>query len=398
MNILVVPSWCPGAFSPLRGSFFWEQSEGLARLRPDWNIIFLSWDPDTAKLLTRHPSWLLHNLARIPKRLATGGVRLSQQASGLYMLNVWSPVWRTNTPEAMLRCLRKHLAKGLAFLKEKGLMPDVIHAHASMPAGKAACEIFKQKHIPYILTEHMSLHTWRGLCQKNSLPKPEIYEAFAEAKKIFAVSNSLRRELRQYNLSNDIAILPNGVNSDIFIPGQRKKDGKVIFLSIGWPSKEKGTDILLESFSKLHKKHSNTALQIIGSSAEEAGLKNLATSLGIQHVVTWKGNIPRKDVPAILADCDIFVLPSQTETFGVAYVEALMCGKPIIATACGGPEDIVKEHNGLLIPVNDVDALTNAMQRMMNTAFSSEKIREDAIDRFSIKNTSFKIAHILEKL
>jgi glycosyltransferase involved in cell wall biosynthesis len=78
-------------------------------------------------------------------------------------------------------------------------------------------------------------------------------------------------------------------------------------------------------------------------------------------------------------------LPSRSETFGVVYVEAIACGKPVLATRCGGPESIVTAENGLLVDTGDVDALAGAMRTMTATArsYDAHAIRRQFLERFS---------------
>jgi glycosyltransferase involved in cell wall biosynthesis len=89
--------------------------------------------------------------------------------------------------------------------------------------------------------------------------------------------------------------------------------------------------------------------------------------------------------PGFYRDCDAFILVSRAETFGVVYVEALASGKPVIATRCGGPEAIVHEGNGLLVPIGDVPAIASAMVKMAcnSDRYVAEKIRSDFMKRFS---------------
>ena len=71
--------------------------------------------------------------------------------------------------------------------------------------------------------------------------------------------------------------------------------------------------------------------------------------------------------------CDAFVLASRAETFGVVYVEAMAAGLPVIATACGGPEDFVSEENGILIPADNEEKLTEALIEMYHMAHKYDK-------------------------
>jgi glycosyltransferase involved in cell wall biosynthesis len=78
------------------------------------------------------------------------------------------------------------------------------------------------------------------------------------------------------------------------------------------------------------------------------------------------------------------VLPSEVETFGLALVEAMACGLPVIATRCGGPEDIVTDETGILIPVNDEPALYRAMATMLQSCdkYDAQQIRRYALEKF----------------
>ena len=111
------------------------------------------------------------------------------------------------------------------------------------------------------------------------------------------------------------------------------------------------------------------------------------------------GHKSKQEIVALLQDSDIFVLPSQSETFGVAYIEALACGLPIIATDCGGPQDIVTNSNGILIPINDQQALEQAIIQMTSnlSSYNHESIAEDCQNRFSSNNVAKQITQILEQ-
>ncbi|HID29995.1 MAG TPA: glycosyltransferase, partial [Desulfobacterales bacterium] len=83
-----------------------------------------------------------------------------------------------------------------------------------------------------------------------------------------------------------------------------------------------------------------------------------------------------------------FVLSSHYETFGIVVIEALACSLPVIATRCGGPESIVTESDGLLVPLKDPETLAKAMIQMRNTTsqFDRKQIRDRCILRFGEEN------------
>ena len=94
--------------------------------------------------------------------------------------------------------------------------------------------------------------------------------------------------------------------------------------------------------------------------------------------------------------CDVFVLPSKYETFGVVYIEALASGKPVIGAFNGGAEDIINKENGLIVKVNDVDDLGLAMKSIIKNidSYKPEEIREECIKRFSKKKIINEILEV----
>ncbi len=96
------------------------------------------------------------------------------------------------------------------------------------------------------------------------------------------------------------------------------------------------------------------------------------------------GLISREEVITQLDDCDVFVLPSHYETFGVVLIEALSRGVPVISTYCGGPECIVDESNGVLVQPKDVDELAQAMLKMYHeySNYNKEQLRESVINLY----------------
>jgi glycosyltransferase involved in cell wall biosynthesis len=86
-----------------------------------------------------------------------------------------------------------------------------------------------------------------------------------------------------------------------------------------------------------------------------------------------------------MRQCDVFVLPSLQETFGIVLGEAMSCGRPVIATRCGGPEFVVTPETGILVDAADPAALADAMQHFIQGKgkFDPEKIRQSVKDRFS---------------
>ncbi len=137
-------------------------------------------------------------------------------------------------------------------------------------------------------------------------------------------------------------------------------------------------------------------MTIVGDGPKKHYLKNLIIELGIEKCVEFTGKLSREEMLPKLSYSNVFVLPSNSETFGVVYIEAMALGLPVIATKCGGPEDFVDSSNGLLIERNSEERLVDAMEYMYKhyNEYKRESISGSVINRYSPS----KIARQIELL
>jgi len=119
----------------------------------------------------------------------------------------------------------------------------------------------------------------------------------------------------------------------------------------------------------------------------------LARRLEIEPWVRWLGPLGRERVLEEFRACDCFVQPSHRESFSIVLLEALACGKPVIATRCGGPESFVTPANGMLVGVHEPADLARAMDEMTRTAhrFDGPAIRRDIMKTYSPASVSVRI-------
>jgi glycosyltransferase involved in cell wall biosynthesis len=168
-------------------------------------------------------------------------------------------------------------------------------------------------------------------------------------------------------------VIPNGVDIDRFHPGNRRalRDeigipaNSILVGAVGNIRRPKGYDILLHAAHALHARSSRYRFVVIGecSGSLHQDLLRLRSQLGLDRVFHFLGM--REDVPTLLPSLDVFALSSHTEGFSIACVEAMACGVPVVATRCGGPDEIVEhESSGLLVPPNDPMALADAIHRV----------------------------------
>ncbi|PUE67491.1 glycosyltransferase [Arcobacter lacus] len=275
------------------------------------------------------------------------------------------------------------------YIEEFG-MPDIIHAHNFLYAGVIA-EFLKDKYgIKYIVTEHSSAFVQNKISNEKI---KSIGNVAKNALKVTAVSSSFNNILKEYTKTN-IDLLPNIVDDFFF---QKKFQNKIsknfIFLHIASLDKNKNQELLIKSFEKIAKLNHNIYLNIAGSGYMKKYLESLVKKLDIQKQVNFLGRISQEKVRDEMMKSNCFVLSSNFETFGVVLIEALACGLPLIATKCGGPEDIVNKQNGILINVENQLQLEDAMMTMYKNAskYDKEKLRGDVEEKFG-KNAFIKNA------
>ncbi|HOJ13720.1 MAG TPA: glycosyltransferase family 4 protein [Deltaproteobacteria bacterium] len=162
-----------------------------------------------------------------------------------------------------------------------------------------------------------------------------------------------------------VAVIPNFVRTMPETEETGPLHDEPVILTVGRLGREKGHDLLIRAFAALGEVRTGWRLVILGEGKERKNLERLASSLGIQDSVLMPGVVPE---PAHwLYKAPIFVLPSRYEGFPNALLEAMAAGCAVIAADCpSGPAEIVKnDHNGILVPTEDVPALCAAMKRLI---------------------------------
>ncbi len=286
------------------------------------------------------------------------------------------------------------VGKSISFYKKLGLelyrlykkeigKPDIIHAHNFKFASFIAQAIHHEDNIPYIITGHsyparsnILSQDWVSAIKRN----------FQQASAITAVSKALAREIEKEFGVHGVDILPNIVDSALLTsPLEKYNDSKrnFIFLNIASLDANKNQANLIEAFA-LHFKDKRVSLRIGGNGSLLGVLRKLVCRLEVENQVTFIGDLDRDIIKREMHDADCFVLSSLQETFGVVLIEALACGTPVISTRSGGPEDIVHEKNGLLVPLGDINSLGEAMVQMTQTKgqYDAGALREECRSRF----------------
>lgn len=144
----------------------------------------------------------------------------------------------------------------------------------------------------------------------------------------------------------------------------------------------------------------NVTLTIFGDGPERSRLQDMINKYNLNDNVFLKGFCLRDVIANKLSESDCFVLASQTETFGVAYIEALSMGIPVIATKCGGPQGFVNNENGVMVEVDDVNGLTEAMKYMYKNAdkYNGESISKVTKSLFSPESVGSRLMEVYKSV
>ncbi|HEY1014640.1 MAG TPA: glycosyltransferase, partial [Herpetosiphonaceae bacterium] len=244
---------------------------------------------------------------------------------------------------------------------------DLIHAHYAVPAGVVALLARRWMGVPVVLSVHGTDVTYT--VRQNRLSAAVVRWVFRAADAIMVNSDWTRRQVvRHCGRDDATTIVRLGGDAPRADPIPAKPGDTIRLLSVGHLVERKGHAYVLEALRQLRDQGYALRYVIVGGGPLEDQLKARARELGIDDAVEFAGDQQHQAVWAYLARCDIFVLPSWNEAFGVAYVEALGMGKPAVGCAGeGGPEDLRALGDCIeLVPPRDAASVAAAVRRLID--------------------------------
>ncbi len=378
MNILIIPSWYATNSNPTNGSFFREQAMALKEAGHNVIVAFVE-----VRLASRD---LFSEKVDIKD---DNGIKTYRIIQG--------KIPKTGNIGTAI-AFRRGLIKIIKNLYNRENI-DIVHLHSCIWGGIGAVSASRKLNIPLVITEHSSYYSRYRV---KMIEKLILRYSFKSANKVISVSNSLREIISKYK--SNIEVIPNMVDCDKVLSIINKKnnlgeEGQFTFLSLCYLKKNKGVDILIRAFSTYFR-GKEVKLIIAGDGPERESLENLSKELGILEQVEFKGALNRDEVYKVMSNCNIFVLPSKFETFGVVLIEALANGKPVISTRNGGANDIVTDENGILVDIDDIEGLGKAMVdlKLDYNKYNEEEIRNSCINKYSKKIITRQLEKVYSEL
>jgi glycosyltransferase involved in cell wall biosynthesis len=290
----------------------------------------------------------------------------------------------------------KHYRKAVKqYLKENG-KPDYVHVHVAMNAGVTALWIKKKWNIPYLVTEH-----WSGY-YRQSIPSVFDYgflfrflnkRILKKAALFFPVTHHLGETVKKDFVDISYQVIPNVVNTALF---NYKPSGshKFRFIHISFMGYEKNPAGIFAAAQLLKERGYEFELLMLGNKNEKLSAMAMEFNLTPEYVI-FKDAVLYIEVPAEIQKSSALLLFSRYENLPCVILEALCCGLPVISSNVGGIAEVVDKENGILVESENIEALANAMQKMMDDYhnYDREKIALDAFAKFNYKKVGRQIAN-----
>jgi teichuronic acid biosynthesis glycosyltransferase TuaC len=370
MRVLIVTNLYPNSREPGRGIFVKQQVSEMKKACDIRVIAPLTW--------RQLDGWLRKDA--VPRREVIDGIE------------VLHPRWFV-IPK-MARCLYGWLlyraVVGEAQQLQKSFDFDVIDSHWVYPDGFAAVVLGKRLNKPVVVH---ALGCDINLYARFPVRRRLIVWALRNARKTVAVSAALGRSVAELGVpSEKISVRANGVNTDMFRPLDKAEcrrrigfsDTERMVLFIGRLEEEKGLGYLIQAIRLLvvRPDMQDVRLLLIGSGSLEKKLIDQAKRLGVRDRILFIGSIEHGILPIWLNACDVFCLPSIREGMPNVIVEALACGKPVVATEVGGiPELINSLEYGILAMPGNPESLAAGITAALNRDWDSGEIAKKGMAR-----------------
>lgn len=368
MKVLLFTKMFPRVGNDSFGSYVYDQIKALSDLGVDIKII----SPHTY----------------IPKCLALLGDKFKARAFAPEKyeyrgMTVYTPpcLWARkviNNPEFKYRFFKISIEKYL--LKAcREYQPDIIYALDPSMDGRLCMEVGKKLDIPVVLIEHSMPKFYNDMYGKGKYE--HIYKMVANSVAEMIYVTNCQKEIFEEITGKNVrgtAIFNGFVHEDCGTRTPIFSEDTIKLICIGYLEERKGYPVLLKALKELKEKYSRKIqLTIIGDGNDRGKYEETVREYGIDEECCFAGIVSHKEVYEYLNNSDIFVLPSYGEALGIAYLEAMSCGLPIIGTKGEGISDIVENYkNGILIEKGNVDQLCDAIKYLAENYANAVEIAE----------------------
>lgn len=272
--------------------------------------------------------------------------------------------------------------------------PDIIYAHYLYNSERA---VRMKKIYPYPIVgiEHWSKV---GSADIDGKTKKLAEQTYKHLDALLVVSKDLQTNIKK-NFGIDSIVVNDMVGPEFFYEPWKKTTEIIKYVTAGSLVPIKAFDVLIMAFSLSGLPKYEWELTICGEGPEHENLQHMIEELDLCSNIHLVGRQNKEGVVRYLKESDVFILSSHQETFGLAPVEALACGLPVIATRCGGPDEFMTSENGVMVPVNDPEAMAEAIKYMHKhkDEYNRKAISEGCLAKYSPNIIAKQLSEIFER-
>jgi teichuronic acid biosynthesis glycosyltransferase TuaC len=364
MRVLIVTKIFPNSAEPLSSPFNRQQFAELAKLCDVEVLAMIPWFPG-AKAFSKWSR--AGRLLDVPKMERIDG--LSVRHPRFVFLPKIGPGLSGPLYAASLAATA---------IRYRGRV-DVVLGSWAYPDGFAAVVLAETLGIPSVVKLHGSD---MNVVARLPGPRRGLRWALPRAERVVAVSRPLGDAAIELGVFPDrVDVVPNGIDRARFRPRDRKAarralglpiDARIV-LYVGNVEAHKGSLDLVRAFATLVQRKTDALLVVVGDGAALADCKRLAETLGVD--VSFVGAKPHDEVPEWIAASDVFALPSWNEGTPNVILEALACGRRVVATRVGGTPNVVKSDLlGILVQPRDPDALATGLDAALSEEYDPDAV------------------------
>lgn len=279
---------------------------------------------------------------------------------------------------------------------------DVVHAHTAWLDGTAGVWLARHSGVPMVLTEHTGPFSalTAGPCMKWVTQR-----AINRADVVIAVSEALKRDILRHvkvKWPDRIEVVGNGMRPDLFYPTEEKppEDGTIRALWVGGFHTVKRLTRLLEAFSSAFQHDPRLRLSMVGMGPLEGEVREYVRSQRLEKVVSFHPTAPRQQIASYLRRHHFLVVSSEIESFSIIVIEALACGRPVLSTRCGGPEETIRDKSVGELVDNSREGLTQGFLNIVSRLkdFDPQRLHAYSRDNYSMDVIARRVARIYMKV
>lgn len=249
--------------------------------------------------------------------------------------------------------------------------PDVLLGSWAYPDGWATLQLARRAGLPVVIKVHGSDVL---VLRRHAGRRRQLAQALSQADRVVVVSADLAEHVALLGASErNIRLVPNGVDHELFPPGDRgaarawlglpQEDPLILF--VGNILRSKGAEVLVEACRLLRERGRRPRCNLVGKGRDAGRVRALIRKYGLAEQVGLVGGCVQEHLPAWYQACDVVALPSFSEGSPNVLHEAIACGRPFVATQVGGIPELAHPSYSRLVPPGDADALADALDELL---------------------------------